>query len=66
MPCVNAATVKPKGMPHTAQASTKALPAPTMADFQGAMRSTARHKASRMGGIDATSADNKTLPATGL
>ena len=53
-------------MPHTTHASTNALVAPTMADFQGAMRSTARQMASRIGGMEATRADSNTLPATGL
>lgn len=66
MPCVAAATVSPSGMPQTTHASTKALPAPTIADFHGAIRSTARHSASRIGGREATSADSNTLPATGL
>ena len=66
MPCVAAATVSPSGMPQTTQASTNALVAPTIADFHGAMRKTARQMASRIGGSDATSADSRTLPATGL
>ena len=66
MPCVNADTVSPNGIPQTNQASANALEAPTMADRHGAMRSTARQMASRTGGIDATSADSRMLPATGL
>ena len=53
-------------MPQTSQASRKALAAPTMADFQGAMRRPARQIASRIGGREATRADSNTLPATGL
>ena len=66
MPCVNAATVSGSGIPHTSQASKNALVAPAIADFHGAKRQTASINANRSGGMVATSAERKMLPATGL
>ena len=53
-------------MPHTSHASRNALVAPAIADFHGANRQYASIRASRSGGSDATSADSRMLPATGL
>jgi hypothetical protein len=58
--------VSGNGMPHTSHASRNALAAPAIADFHGAKRHTASINARRSGGIDATSAERKMLPATGL
>ena len=66
MPCSAAATVRPNGMPHTSQARSAALVAPAIADFHGAKRHQASINASSSGGIEATSAERRMLPATGL
>ena len=65
MPCVAAATVTLKGMPHTSQARRNAAPDAEMADAHGASRTPASRIASRMGGSAATSADSRMLLATG-
>ncbi len=66
MPCVAAATVRDRGMPHTSHASRKALAAPAIADRQGTTRKTASSSARTRGGRDATSAESRTLSPTGL
>ena len=66
MPCVAEAMVSDSGMPHTSQARRNAVAADAIAARQGAMRSTARRMARSNGGSDATSAERRTLPPTGL
>ena len=53
-------------MPHTSHARSAALVAPAIADFHGAKRHHASINASSSGGMDATSAERRMLPATGL
>ena len=66
IPCVAAAIVSDSGMPHTSHASTKAATAAEIAARHGATRMPANNTASRSGGSDATSAEKRTLPPTGL